>query len=206
MNRATRAAAVGLSIYAGVTALIHGIFEILQGGHAPDGLMIQAMGPACQPETVWHACLPAMTVIPGYLVSGIVVVLLSAALIVWSLVYAGRRFGSVGLFVLSIGLLPVGGGFVPVWIGLLGAVTATQIRRELGEKAPGGFGRSMAGLWPGILLVLAAWLPLSWILGWLLPGVMLALSMVLFILMDILLPLLTALAGNAYDRVKKYKK
>ena len=29
------------------------------------------MGPPCVPEATWHACEPAMTVVPNFLVSGI---------------------------------------------------------------------------------------------------------------------------------------
>lgn len=204
MNRASRAASVGLSIYAGLLAILHGVFEILQGGGATEGLMIQAMGPACQADAVWHACLPAMTIIPSYSTSGFVVILLAIGLVVWSLVFAGWKYGSLGLFVLSLGLLPVGGGFVPVWIGLLGAVAATQVPRR--KKESPGASRFLAALWPWTLLVLLAWFPLSWLLGWLLPAVMLLIHMPLFILMDLLLPLFTALSAIAYDRVKKSGK
>ena len=34
-----------IGIYAGLIAIQHGIFEILQGDTAPDGLMFNAIGP-----------------------------------------------------------------------------------------------------------------------------------------------------------------
>lgn len=202
MNRATRAAAVGLGIYAGLLAIVHGIFEILQGNTAIDPMIIQAMGSSCQPDAVWHACLPALTLVPNFLVSGIVTVFLGAALVVWSLARAALKFGGIGMMLLSLGLLLLGGGFVPAYMGLLGGIAATQIRRDARGGAA-GLARFLGRLWPTILLVLLAWFPLSWLLGWLLPQVMLNLRLPFFILFDLLLPLLTALSGIFYDRVRK---
>jgi hypothetical protein len=63
-DRSLRITTAFLGVYAGLIAIQHGIFEILQGSRAPDGLMFNAIGPPCQPEAVWHACFPAMTLIP----------------------------------------------------------------------------------------------------------------------------------------------
>lgn len=68
---ATRVAASALGVYVGLLGALHGYFEILQGDVAPDGLMINAIGPPCQPEEVGHACFPAMTLVPNFLVTGI---------------------------------------------------------------------------------------------------------------------------------------
>ena len=38
-----------LDIYAGLLAIQHGVFEILQGSRAPDWLLINAIGPPCRP-------------------------------------------------------------------------------------------------------------------------------------------------------------
>jgi hypothetical protein len=107
-----------LGLYAGLIAIQHGIFEILQGSRAPAGLMFNAIGPPCQSEMVWHACFPAMTLIPNLLVTGIAAVVMGATLMLWSLFFVPRRYGNWILGILSILLLLVGGGFVPVFIGV----------------------------------------------------------------------------------------
>ncbi|MBN1668214.1 MAG: hypothetical protein JW862_14070, partial [Anaerolineales bacterium] len=61
MTKALRITTAFLGLYAGLIAIQHGIFEIMQGSHAPDGLLFNAIGPPCQSEAVWHACFPAMT-------------------------------------------------------------------------------------------------------------------------------------------------
>lgn len=202
MNRATRAAATVLGIYAGVLAIIHGIFEIIQGSGVPNSPMVQAIGPACQPETAWHACLPALTLLPSFLMSGIVTVILGVAILVWSSVLITRKFGSLGLVLLSIGLIPVGGGFVPAWLGILAGITATQIRRPPPAQPPNAMMRLCARIWPVSVLVLIAWFPLGWLLGAVLPDAMSTLALPLFLVFNVLLPLLTAFSAVSYDRVK----
>jgi hypothetical protein len=44
-----------LGLYAGLIAIQHDVFAILQGCRLPDDLIFNAIGPPCQPETVWHA-------------------------------------------------------------------------------------------------------------------------------------------------------
>lgn len=205
MNRATRAAAV-LSICAGVLAIMHGVFEIMQGGGVPASMMIQAIGPACQPETAWHACLPALTLLPSFLTSGIVTVILGVAILVWSLLFITRKFGTLGLVLLSVALIPVGGGFVPAWLGVLSGITATQIRRPPLAQPPSSMVRLLARFWPVSVLVLIAWFSLGWLLGAVLPDLMSSLSLLLFLVFVVLLPLLTAFSAVAHDRAKRARR
>jgi len=72
MNNPLRITTAFLGSYAGLIAFQHGIFESLQGSRAPGGVMFNAIGLPCQPELAWHACFPAMTLIPNLLVTGIV--------------------------------------------------------------------------------------------------------------------------------------
>lgn len=206
MNRATRAAAAVLGIYAGVLAILHGIFEIIQGGGVPTSPMVQAIGPPCQPETAWHACLPALTLLPSFLISGIAAVMLGVVILVWSFAFITRKFGSLGLVLLSIGLIPVGGGFVPAWLGILAGITATQIRRPSPAQSPNAMMRLLARVWPVSVLVLIAWFPLSWLLGAVLPDVMSTLALPLFLVFTVLLPPLTAFSAVSYDRVEKARR
>ena len=182
-----------LGIYAGLIAIQHGIFEIMQGSRAPDGFLFNAIGPPCQPEMVWHACFPAMTLIPNLLVTGIAAVVMATTLMFWALFFAQRRYGGWILGILSISLLLVGGGFVPVFIGLVAAVTAGKLDSPV---SPGGVvWRFFAALWPWPLALMALWLPGSWLLGHFFGPVMLSASGLLFLVFDIGLPVLAALSG-----------
>jgi hypothetical protein len=196
VTKALHVTSAFLGLYAGLIAIQHGIFESLQGSRAPNGLMFNAIGPPCQPEEVWHACFPAMTLIPNLFVTGIVAILVGSGMAVWAAVFVGRRRGGLILGALSLLTLLVGGGFVPVWIGLVAAVTASRLAAPV---SPGRVGwRSLAALRPWPMVLMALWLPGSWLLGHFFGAAMQAASGALFLAFDILLPVLAALSGLAH--------
>jgi hypothetical protein len=188
-----------LGIYAGLLAIEHGIFEILQGPVAPDGLIIQAIGPPCQAETVWHACFPAMTLIPNLFISGFAALVAGLLVVGWSATFLARRHGGWVLAGLLLLMLLVGGGFVPVLIGVVAGVAAGRIGAPLGP--PGAVWRWLARLWPWTLLLMALWFPASWLLGYFFNQAMLAMGGFLFLFFDVALPVLTALASVARQKV-----
>lgn len=196
MTKALRITTACLGIYAGLIAIQHGIFESLQGSHAPDGLMFNAIGPPCHPDEVWHACFPAMTLIPNLFVTGIIAILVGSGMAVWAIIFIGRRWGWPVLGALSVLALLVGGGFVPVWIGLVAAVTASRLAVPFN---PGGVGwRILAALWPWPLILMALWLPGSWLLGHFFGAAMLSAGGLLFLVFTLGLPVLAAASGLAH--------
>jgi hypothetical protein len=199
MKNLLRVTTAFLGLYAGLIAIQHGIFEILQGSRVPDGLMFNAIGPPCQPQAAWHACFPAMTLIPNLFITGIAAILVGSGMAVWAAAFVGRRRGGLVLGALSVLALLVGGGFVPVWIGLVAAVTASRLAAPV---SPGGAGRRViSALWPWPLALMTLWLPASWLLGHFFSAAMLAASGALFLVFDIGLPVLAALAGVARQKV-----
>ena len=106
-----RAARVVISIFgilAGLAAIEHGVGEISQGSIRPAGLLIQSW-----PDTDAFAVLagePALTVLPTFLLSGVLTVIIALALSVWSVLFVQRRGGGLVLILLSLILLLVGGG------------------------------------------------------------------------------------------------
>lgn len=150
--KATRITASLVGIYAGVLGAAHGIYEIQQGSVAPDSVLIEAIG-SCKAETVAHACLPAMTLVPDLRVSGVLAVLVGVMVVLWAGLLIERRRGPLVLGGLAVVLLLVGGGFLPPLYGLLGALVATQIHRHHAGWGwmPSGIPRLLAWLWPWLL-------------------------------------------------------
>jgi hypothetical protein len=158
MRKATRIVAVSLGLLAGVAGLEHGYFEILQGNVRPEGLMFPSWGAeVCDPAKIWHACEPAMTILPNLLVAGILTIFLSLVIIVWSAAFVQRKNGGLILLLLSIALLLAGGGFFPPLIGIVGGAAGMKIHKPLTSQ-PGSVTRFAAGFWPWPLVLLVGWL------------------------------------------------
>jgi len=200
MKNPLRITTAFLGIYAGLIAIQHGIFEILQGNTAPDGLMFNAIGPPCQMEMVWHACFPAMTLIPNLLVTGIAAVVIGATLMLWSLFFVQRSDAGWIPGILSIFLLFIGGGFVPIFIGMTAAIAS----RGLGHSSLQPRLAFLTTLWPWPLVLMALWLSGSWLLGHFFGAAMLSASGLLFLVFDLGLPLLAAvLSANHFESNRK---
>jgi hypothetical protein len=170
MRKAVRAVAALLGLLAGFGGPEHGVFEIMQGHVKPDGLMIVSIGPPCDPETVWNACEPAMTVVPSFLVTGILATIVGILTMVWAIAFVHKkRIGGPVLIGLSIVLLLVGGGLFPPFIGIVGGVVALFIypspRREP-RRAPGPVSRFLAALWPWPVVAFFTWLFGQFVIGY----------------------------------------
>lgn len=107
----------------------HGLFEILQGNNSTNGFYIEAIGEA---HRFWVHCTEgAFTVIPNFLFTGISVILVGVAVIIWSLKYLQVKYGATVFLLLFILLTLVGGGighiilFLPTW------AFATRINKPL---------------------------------------------------------------------------
>jgi hypothetical protein len=161
MRKATRIVAASLGVVAGLAGLEHGYFEILQGNVQPSGLMIASMGLPCDPKIEWNACEPAMTIVPNFLLTGILSVIIGLLILIWSVAFIHRKHGGLVLMLLSIALLLFGGGIFPPLIGIIGGITATRINkpitRQPGQRS-GPALRFLSRLWPWPLVILMVWL------------------------------------------------
>jgi hypothetical protein len=137
-----------VGILCGLSGLEHGFFEMLQGNVKPAALMIDAIGPA---NRFWPGGTePALTVIPSFLVTGILAMLASLTVILWSSLFIRRKGGMVGLLLLSILQFLVGGGFVQIFLVVMIAAAGTQIYASLAwyhAILPGGIRRFLAKAW-----------------------------------------------------------
>jgi hypothetical protein len=200
-SSATRIVASTFGVLAGLLGIEHGYFETLQGNGAPGGMYILAMGPPCQTNKIWHGCEPAMTIIPNFFVTGVLAIIVSLIVIVWAAVFVQRKRGGLVLILLSIIQLLVGGGFVPLALGIIAGVAGTRIhepftwwRAHLSVHAR----RFLAALWPWSLIAFVVWFPGEWILGYFFNEYLLNLTLITMFF-SLGLMLLTALTAFAHD-------
>jgi hypothetical protein len=126
---AARVVASTLGAIVGLAGINHGVFEILQGNVAPGSLMIEAIGPE---QRFWkYGVETAFTVVPSFLVTGILAVILGLVVTLWAVAFIDRKYGAWVFLLLGIALFLVGGGFAPIITTLLAAITATRIDKPL---------------------------------------------------------------------------
>ena len=165
MRKATRIIAASFGILAGFGGLEHGYFEMLQGNVRPESIMVASMGAPCVPEEIWNACEPAMTIIPNFLITGILAMVLGLVTMVWAGVFVQRQQGGTILALLSFGLLLFGGGIFPPVIGIIGGVVGTRINTPV-KKQPGPVWKMLAKAWPWTIVVFFVWLFGQFVIGY----------------------------------------
>jgi hypothetical protein len=132
----------------------HGVLEILQGNLATTGLMIDAIGPA---HEIWPGAMePALTIVPNFLITGILAVIVGFLTVIWAVAFIDGKYSAWSLLFLCIVLLLVGGGSPPLTAGTIACLVATRIgkpltwwRTHLSDRVQG----VLAGLWPWSLSV-----------------------------------------------------
>ena len=127
---ATRVIATTIGVFCGLfSGINHGIFEILQGNTPTNGLVVNAIGEA---QRFWiEGTEPAFTIMPNFMLTGILSVIVGLALIVWSIWFLPTRHGrSVYLGLFSLSFL-VGGGMGQVFLLLPAWTFATCMGKPL---------------------------------------------------------------------------
>lgn len=201
MRNATRVVASWFGVVAGIAGIEHGYFEILQGNVRPDSLMIASMGPPCEPEKVWNACEPAMTIIPNFFITGILALIIGIIVLIWAAAFVQRKKGGLVLILLSILMLLFGGGIFPPLIGIIGGVAGTKINAPLARQPmhlSGSILRFLAKLWPWPLVIFLVWIFGQFVVGYFF-NEFLQKSGFLSPLLIIGLLVLSILTGYAYD-------
>ena len=144
-------------IVIGLAGMAHGIFATLQGNTPTGGYLLP---------------LGIFTVIPNYLATGVAAIIVGLALIVWTLGFIHKKYGSIIFLALSILLFLVGGGVAQVPFIFLTWGASTQInqpstwwRKVLAENLRKRLARSWLAIWIGGYIFLFAaigiWLLLS---------------------------------------------
>lgn len=151
---ATRIIVTTIGVIFGLSGMNHGFFEFLQGNVATNGLVIHAIGPE---NRFWvQGTEDAFTIIPNYMVSGLLAMLIGLLIIIWSLWFIQTRYGRTIFLLLFIALFLVGGGigqiafFIPAW------AFATRMNKPLiwwRKALPERIRPFFSTLWPITLLI-----------------------------------------------------
>ena len=120
-----RAAASVIGAIAGLSGGYHGFGEILQGNIAPSGIAIQAW-----PGLTALGGEPAMTIVPSFLVTGVLTIISGLIVTVWAAALVQRKNGGLVLILLSVALLLVGGGFFPPGFGITAGIVGTRVNHS----------------------------------------------------------------------------
>ena len=163
--------------------------------------MIPSIGPPCVPELSWNQCEPAMTIVPSFLVTGILAIIFGVVFMIWSAFFLQRKRGGLILILLCIPLLLFGGGLFPPLIGMIAGALGTRINKPLsaeGSRLSGGLARRLTVLWPWSLALYVLWMLGQFVIGhlfndWLLANGYIIIVMVLGTL------LLTVVTTYAHD-------
>jgi hypothetical protein len=122
--------ASALGIFAGLGGgVLHGIGEVLQGSVAPNGIMIEAW-----PALRVVAGEPAMTLVPNLLLTGILAIVMGIIVTIWAAMFIEHERGGLILILLSIAMLLVGGGLVPVLFGIAAGVIAAALNYQTTKR------------------------------------------------------------------------
>lgn len=154
---ATKIVASAVGAYAGLLGIEHGFFETLQGNVATNGTLINAIGS----QTGVGGAEPAFTIVPNFLITGILAIIISIVVIIWAIAFLERRYAGLILILLSIVQLLVGGGLAPIYLGIIAGLVATRINKPLTwwrAHLPITARRVLAYLWPWSLIAFSCYL------------------------------------------------
>jgi hypothetical protein len=143
----TRTVAAALGAMVGVSGLDHGFFETLRGNAPTSSLVVTAIGPG---QRMWvHGTEEAFTIVPNFLLAGILSIFLGLAVIVWSVGFIDRPHGASVFLALSGLMFLAGGGIGMLVFVALGWAIARRIRRPISwwRSLPSGLAAGLARTW-----------------------------------------------------------
>jgi hypothetical protein len=135
-NKSIRLYVTIQGVLVGLGGMIHGIAETLQGSRPTEGL--------------WLVSIGAFSLIPNYLATGIVAILVGACLLVWTIGAIHTQHGPTVFLILSITLFMVGGGVAQIVFFLIAWGVSTQIHQPLTwwrKTLPESFRKQLAKGW-----------------------------------------------------------
>jgi len=145
-----------IGVIFGFSGMTHGFAEALQGNTPTGGRFIMAIAAGSSWSRWSDGSEGALTIVPNFLITGILAMLVGMAIIIWSVRFVHTPRGPLVFLLLFIALFLVGGGigqvvfFLPAW------VVAMRIHTPLNwwkRVLPAGIRSRLARGWPGVLTV-----------------------------------------------------
>lgn len=125
---ALKKAASAAGIVAGIAGTEHGFFEMLQGNNTINAHIIDAIGPA---QRFWlFGTEPAFTLIPNFLITGIIAAIAGIMLIIWSAAFIGKKYSALTISGLSVVMFLTGGGFAPPVFALAAIISVLLMKMK----------------------------------------------------------------------------
>jgi hypothetical protein len=156
LNRATRINVATIGVIFGFSGMTHGFAETLQGNTPTGGMFINAIA-AGSSWTRWsEGGEGAFTIVPNFLITGILALLVGVAIIIWSIRFVHTPHGPGVFLLLFILLFLVGGGIGQVPFFISAWAVATRINKPLKwwqRVLPVSIRSGIARVWPGLLTV-----------------------------------------------------
>lgn len=151
---ALRISSIAFGMLCGITGVLAGVFLFYQGNEPVSSVKISYIGAEYQ---MWkHDTYSAYTLIPNYMLSGIIAVFVSASLLYWTVFQIHKKkTGSIVFLLLSIAQLLSGGGFV-IDLAIITFLLSLGINKKLlrwkgslGNK----LGQFLAAMWFPSLII-----------------------------------------------------
>jgi hypothetical protein len=153
-NSATGTIASTLGVLVGIGSIDHGLLECLQGFRPTPGLIVNALGSGYR-WTVWsQGGEGAFTLIPNFLLTGIIATVLGLAIIAWSIRFIQLPHGPTVFLSLGVASFLTGGGVAQIVLFTLTWGVATRIRASLAFwrwLIPSSLRPTFGRLWPWTL-------------------------------------------------------
>lgn len=200
MNKQLNVSIIIVGLYASLLSFLHGLFEIFQGYNEISQIFIYAIDKSNQTTEMWHGNFPAMTIIPNYLLTGIIVCIVSVFTIFYLLI---NRHRFIILFSIAIILLLCGGGFIPPFLLIITSFACLLMKRKFKKVKNTIFKKYVEIVRNVSIAVLILWSILEWILGYYFNSILVNISTTLF-LFGLILPIFIIFIGFVNDKIDKF--
>ena len=147
--RPLRIIGVSFGMLSGLGGFIHALGEIKQGNVKPESIFIPSWKEG--PIALYYDGDPAITILPNMLYTGLVCLIISVFVFLWSLFFLRNKRAGLILLFSSFLLLLFGGGVGPPVLGALAGIAGAGIggRFHWFKKiAPLAVSKALGAIWP----------------------------------------------------------
>ncbi|MBN1778078.1 MAG: hypothetical protein JW811_08160 [Clostridiales bacterium] len=135
-----------MGLLAGIGGFIHGLGAALQGSTSTNGLWIKTWSSG--PIFEYLDGSPALTIVPNFLITGILAMLAALLLMYVTIACAKKKYGGLYIVSASAIMLLTGGGIISPIVGILAGSCVMGYQEVTTGKPLGTWEKLLASLWP----------------------------------------------------------